>query len=205
MMRLFYTPGACSLAPHITLREAGLEFALEKVSLAKKTTASGSDYLQINPKGSVPALELEDGEILTEVAVIVQYIADCVPESGLIPQAGTMDRYRVMEWLNFISSEIHKTFGPFFNPKVADEWKALQFEALGKRFDYVSERLEGKAYLMDDGFSVADAYLFTTLSWTRYVNMDLGKWPVLIGFRDRVTKRPAIRDAMSAEGLIKKE
>jgi glutathione S-transferase len=202
-MRLYYAPGACSLAPHIALREAGLPFDLEKVNLGKKTTEGGKDYTKVNPKGSVPALELDDGQILTEVAVLVQYIADRAPASGLAPKAGTMERYRLMEWLNFVSSEIHKTFGPLFNPKATEDSKALQLDLLNKRLDYVSERLGDRPYLMGDTFTGADAYLFTTLNWTGFLKMDLGKWPRLEAYMARVSARPAVKKAMTAEGLIK--
>lgn len=200
-MKLYYAPGACSLAPHIALRETGAAFDLEKVDLAKKQTAGGEDFTRINPKGYVPALRLDDGEILTEVAVILQYLADRKPEAALAPAAGSMQRYRLMEWLNFISSEIHKQFGPLFNPQITPEWKANQLNVLGRRFDYLSERLNGQPYLMGERFSVADAYLFTVLNWNSYVGMDMGKWPKLQAYMARVAERPAVREALRAEGL----
>lgn len=200
-MKLYYTPGACSLAPHIALRETGATFHLEQVDLAKKQTAGGEDFTRINPKGYVPTLRLDDGEILTEVAVILQYVADRKPESGLAPAAGTMERYRLMEWLNFISSEVHKQFGPFFNPRIPPDWKANQLAVLGRRFDYLSERLDGRPYLMGDKFSVADAYLYTVLTWSGHVGLDMGKWPTLKAYMARVAERPAVREALEAEGL----
>ena len=202
-MKLYYTPAACSLAPHIVLCEAGISADLEKVDLGKKTTASGVDFHTVNPKGSVPALELDDGQVLTEVAVLVQYIADRKPEAGLVPRAGTLERYRVMEWLNFVSSELHKAFGPLFNPQADSAWKDAQVAVLGKRFDYLAERLGGRPYLMGDAFTVADAYLFTVLNWTGFAKIDLGKWPVLRDYAARVAARPAVQEAMKAEGLLK--
>ncbi len=202
-MKLYYTPGACSMAPHIVLRESGTPAELEKVDLSEKKTADGKDYLQINPKGSVPALELDDGQVLTEVAVLVQYIADQKPEAGLAPGPGTLERYRLMEWLNFVSSEVHKSFGPLFNPQAAPEWKEAQIKLLGRRFDYLSKRLEGNQYLMGDAFTVADAYLFTVVNWTRFAKIDLGKWPVLQEYMARVSARPGVQEAMKEEGLIK--
>lgn len=202
-MKLYYTPGACSLAPHIVLRETGQPVELEKVNLGKKVTAGGKDYRQINPKGSVPALELDDGQVLTEVAVLVQYIADRKPDAGLAPKSGTLERYRLMEWLNFISSEVHKTFGPLFNPAAATEWKEAQVKLLAVRFDYLAEKLAGRPYLMGDRFTVADAYLFTVLNWTAFAKIDLEPWPVLREFMARVAARPAVTEAMKAEGLIR--
>jgi glutathione S-transferase len=200
-MKLYFAPGACSLATHIVLREAGYTFDLEKVDLAKKQTASGEDYTQINPKGYVPALRLGNGEVLTEAAVTLQYLADQKPESGLAPKTGTMERYRLMEWLNFTSSEIHKQFGPLFNPKITQEWKENQLDLLSRRFDYLTERLKGKPYLMGEQFTVADAYLFTVLNWSNLFKVDLGKWPTLKDYITNVAARPAVREAMRAEGL----
>jgi glutathione S-transferase len=202
-MKLYFTPGACSMAPHIVLREAGITFDLEKVHLATKQTAHGEDYAKINPKGYVPAIRLDDGQILTEAAVILQYLADQKPESGLAPKPGTMDRYRLMEWLNFVTSEIHKQFGPLFNPKVTGEWKENQMKMLRRRFDYLTERFTGKQYLMGDKFTVADAYLFTILNWSNFLKFDLGRWPTLKDYMARVGARPAVKEAMKVEGLIK--
>jgi len=158
-MKLYFAPGACSMAPHIVLREAAYRFDLEKVDLTRKQTESGENYMNINPKGYVPALRLDDGEVLTEVAVVLQYLADQKPESGLAPKLGTKERYRLMEWLNFVSSEIHKPFGSLFNSKIPAEWRENQLELLGRRFDYLAEQLNGKLYLTGDQFTVADAYL----------------------------------------------
>lgn len=191
------------MAPHIILREAGYDFDLESVDLVNKHTASEEDFMSINPKGYVPALQLDDGEILTEVATILQYLADQKPESGLALKAGKMEqRYRLMEWLNFISSEIHKQFAPLFNPKITPEWREHQISQLAKRFDYLSEQLNGNPYLMGEQFSVADAYLFTVLNWSRKFKVDLGKWPKLQDYMRRIENRPAVQQTMKAEGLI---
>jgi glutathione S-transferase len=198
-MKLYFTPGTCSLAPHIALREAGLAFELERVSLSKKQTASGADFLAINPKGYVPVLELDDGSRLTEVAVITQYIADQRPDTGLAPPAGTMERYRLQEWLAFISSEIHKTFSPLFNAKLPDDQRAATKEKLGGRFDLVNQGLEGKSFLMGETFTVADAYLFAVLGWTKHVAIDLEKWPALAAYVARIGARPAVVAALGAE------
>ena len=200
-MKLYFSSGACSMAPHMILREAGYTFDLEKVDLATKKTASGEDYAKVNPKGYVPALRLDDGEILTEAAVILQYLADQKPESGLAPKPGSMEGYRLMEWLNFVTSEVHKQFGPLFNPKITPEWKENQLDVLRRRFDYLSEKLNGKAYLMGDKFTVADAYLFTVLNWSNLLKVDLGKWPRLKDYLARLAARPAVKEAMKAEGI----
>ncbi len=202
-MKLYYSPGACSLSPHIALREAGLPFDMVKVDFATRRTANGDDYLAINPKGYVPALQLEDGSVLTEGPAIVQYIADRAPMSQLAPATGTTERYRLMEWLNFLTSEIHKNFSPLFNPKTPEETKAMAREALARRFDYISAQLGDKPYLMGDGFTVADGYLFTLLGWCRMTEVDLSKWPKLTAYVERVGRLPAVRAAMKAEGLIK--
>ena len=202
-MKLYFTPGACSMAPHITLREAGLAYELQKVDLSKHQTDAGEDYYKINPKGYVPALRLDNGELLTEVAAILQYVADQKPASGLSPSAGTMEHYRLIEWLNFIASEIHKQFGPMFNPKITPEWKQNQLNALSRRFDYLSERLAGNQYLFGGKFTIADAYLFTVLNWTGFLDIDLGKWPKLKDYMARIAARPAVKEAMMEEGLIK--
>lgn len=202
-MKLYYSPGACSMATHIVLREAGLKFDLEKVDLGAKRTAGGDDYTRINAKGYVPAIKLDDGQVLTEGVAIMQYLADQKPESGLAPKAGTMERYRLMEWLNFISTEIHKSFSPLWNPKTPEETKQNQRNLLARRFDYLAQQLKGKQYLMGDKFTVADAYLFTVLNWTGKLNVDLGKWPVIKEFMARVAARPRVVETMKAEGLIK--
>jgi len=202
-MKLYYYPGACSMAPHIILREAGYPFDLDKVDLAKKQTASGEDYTKVNPKGYVPALRLDDGQVLTEAGAILQYLADHKPDSGLAPKAGTMERYRLMEWLNFIASEIHKTLGALFNPKITPEWKDNQIALFGRRCDILARALDGKQYLLADKFSVADAYLFTILSWANLFKLDMSKWPALQSYTTRIAARPAVQQAMKAEGLIK--
>ncbi len=202
-MKLYYKPGACSLTPHIVLCEAGLTVDLEKVDLATKKTEAGSDYLALNPKGYVPSLLLDDGQMLTEVSAIVQYLADRVPEKRLIPAAGTMERYRVQEWLSYISSELHKAFNPLFNPKAPEDWKVLVKEMLAPRIDFIARHLEGKDYLMGANFTVADAYLFNVLNWARLVKVDLSPWPVIKAFSERVAARPGVRKAMLEEGLIK--
>ncbi len=201
-MKLYYSPGACSLSPHIVLLEAGLPFTAEKVNLQTKKTESGADYLAINPKGAVPALVLDGGKTLTEGAAIVQYLADQKPDSGLAPRAGSFARYQLMEWLNYIASEVHKGFSPLFNPKISADWKEGATANLVKRFDWLSARLAGKSYLMGDSFSVADAYLFTVLRWCEHLGIDLGKWPVLSAYRERVGDRPQVHAALKAEGLL---
>lgn len=203
-MKLYYKAGACSLSPHIVLREAGLPFELESVDLGSKKTGSGGDYLERNPKGYVPALLLDDGQLLTEGPVIVQYIADRVPEKRLAPAAGTMERYRLMETLNFIATELHKGFSPLFNPKAPEEWKDMARALLAKRIGIAAQQLEGRDYLMGSSFSVADAYLFTVLGWARHVKVDLAPWPVLQAYLARVAARPAVQAAMAAEGLLPK-
>jgi glutathione S-transferase len=200
-MKLYYVPGVCSLASHIALREAGLPFTLDKMDRDTRVTESGEHYLQLNPKGSVPALRLDNGEVLTEGAVILQYIADQAPQSGLAPALGSMERYRLMEWLNYIATEVHKQFSPLFNPKLPPEWRENQLNVLAKRFDALSERLGKQPYLMGERFTVADAYLFVVLRWSARLKIDLSAWPVLTAYLARVTARPAVAAALQAEGL----
>jgi glutathione S-transferase len=202
-MKLYYSPGACSLSPHIALLEAGLEATLVKVDTKTHTTADGADFYTVNPKGYVPLLELDDGQRLSEGPVIVQYIADRNPASKLAPAAGTMERYRLQEWLNFISTELHKQFGPLFQATTPAEYKETLKEKIGKRFDWVSTQLDGKDYLMGSTFTVADCYLFTMLHWTKFVGLDLERWPVLKAYQATVAARPKVREALLAEGLIK--
>lgn len=202
-MKLYFFPGACSLSPHIILREAGLSFDVEKVDLATKTTASGANYRSINPKGYVPALQFDNGDVLTEGPAIVQYLADQVPEKKLVPAAGTMERYKLVEWLNYISTEIHKSFSPLFNPATSEQTREAVSKALAQRFDFVAQQLQQGDYLMGNQFTVADAYLFTVLGWARHVKIDLSPWPVLTGYVERVAARPAVKAALIAEGLIK--
>lgn len=202
-MKLYFKPGACSMAPHIALREAGRTFELEKVDLARHQTASGEDYLRINPKGYVPALLLDDGTLLTECAVILQHIADQPPAGTLAPPAGTLERYRLLEWLNFLASEVHKTFSPFFNPKAPQEIKEYNLRLLARRFGYLDAHLDGKSYLMGAHFTVADIYLFTLLNWCNLHQVDLAQWPALKDYMTRIAARPSVRETMKAEGLIK--
>jgi glutathione S-transferase len=199
MFKLYFNPGACSFSPHIVLREAGLPFELEKVDLGTRKTASGADFLAVNPKGYVPALQLENGEVLTEGSVIVQYLADLKPELKLAPRGGTMERVRLQEWLTFIATELHKGFAPLFTRAMPDEAKALARASLEKRFDYLAQRLEGQEYLMGADFTVADAYLFNVLSWTGYVGLSLDARPVLTAYMARVGARPAVQAAQAAE------
>lgn len=202
-MTLYYSPGACSLSPHIVLREAGLEHTLEKVNLHTKQTASGDDFLAINPKGSVPTLQLNDGTCLTEGTVIVQYLADLVPAKKLAAPAGTMERYRLMETLGFISTEIHKNFIPFFNPTATDEAKEAATKTLTARFGLIAKQLGSADFLGGSQFTVADAYLFVMLTWTARANLSFAEWPNLQDFKTRVAARPAVHAAMVAEGLVK--
>ena len=202
-MKLYYSPAACSMAPHIVLREAGYKFDLEKVDIPNKKTAGGDDFWKINPKGYVPALKLDDGQVLTEVGVICQYLADQKPESGLAPKFGTMERYHLMEMLNFAATEIHKQIGALFNPKMTAEMKEVQLVVIERRFNALEKLLAGKQYSMGEKFSVADAYLFTVLNWTNLHKIDLGKWPNIKAFMARVGARPAVQETLKAEGLHK--
>jgi glutathione S-transferase len=202
-MKLYYFPGACSLSPHIVLLEAGLPFTLVKIDSKTKKTEGGADYLAVNSKGAVPALQFDDGRVLTEGPAIVQYLADQKPESGLAPRAGTFERYQLMEILNYITSEVHKSFSPLFNPASSAEMKETALSNLTKKFDWLSGFLAKKPYLLGNTFTVADAYLFTVLNWTGFVKIDLGKWPVLAEYKSRIAQRPKVLEAMKAEGLIK--
>lgn len=201
-MKLYYSPGACSLSPHIVLREAGLPFELVLASTKTKKLADGSDYNLINPKSQVPVLELNDGQRLTEGPVIVQYIADQAPASGLAPAAGSMARYRVMEWLNFTTSELHKTFSPLFNPAMVADAKPVFAARVLDRLTWVDTQLEGKSYLTGDTFTVADAYLFVVTNWTQFVGIDISGLKNLGAFMGRVAARPAVQSALKAEGLL---
>ena len=198
-MKLYLKPGACSLSPHIALEESGLPYETESVDLKTKVTASGADFWKSNPKGYVPALLLDSGELLTEGAAIVQYIADQASGKKLAPANGTIERYRLQSWLNFIGTEIHKSCTPFFNPASGDDWKKIATANLERRLAYVNEQLEGKPYLMGEDFSVADGYLFTVLGWMKFLKIDLAKWPNLAAFVDRVAARPAVKAALKAE------
>jgi glutathione S-transferase len=203
-MRLYYGRGTCSLSSHIALREAAADFELVKVDTKTKLTDAGADFRAINPNGYVPVLELDSGERLAENGVILQYIADQYPSARLAPPAGTMARYRLLEWLTFISSEVHKTYSPLFNPAVPDEYKAMARAKLAERFSYVEKQLTGKQYLLGDSFSVADAYLFVCMNWSGAVQVDLAPFANLRTFQARVAARPATQAAMQAEGLGKK-
>lgn len=200
-MKLYFSPGACSLATHIALHEAGLPFAAERVDLATKRTAGGADFRAINPKGYVPALQLDGGVVLTEGPALLQYVADQAAPGQLAPVAGTVERYQLIGWLGYISSEVHKNFSPLFNPAASDDAKSGARKALAQRFDFLSQTLQGRDYLMDQ-FTVADAFLFTVLGWCGHVNVSLADWPVLQQFVARVGARPAVQQAMRAEGLI---
>ncbi len=201
-MKLYFAPGACSMAPHIALREAGVPVDLVKVD-TKNKTYEGGDYRQINGKGYVPTIELDDKTRVTEVAVILQYIADSAPQTRLAPASGTMERVRLQEWLNFISSEIHKQFSPLFDATASDEIKIRQRDKLAGRFDWLVQQLAGKDFLTGSNFTIADAYLFTVLNWGQWTNVDLGKWPLLSQYMARVAARPKVQEAMKAEKLIK--
>ena len=200
-MKLYYAPGACSMAPHIVAREAGLKLDLVKVDIPNKKTEGGDDYWKVNFKGYVPTLQLDNGEMLTEVGVICQYLADQKPESGLAPKAGTMERYRLMEWLNFVAAEVHKQIGALFNPKYTPEMKEVQLGVIGRRLKPLDAALSGKQYLMGDKFTAADAYLFTVLRWAGKLNVDLGQWPNIKAYFERVGKRPKVMETLTAEGL----
>ena len=202
-MKLFYASGACSLSPHIVAQEAGIELRLQKVDLKSKTMASEGDFWGVNPKGYVPTLELDNGEILTEGPVIVQYLADLKPEKGLAPAAGTFERYRLQEWLGFVNSELHKSYSPLFRPETPAETRADRLAYLKKRYEVIEKRLADRPYLMGSAFTVADAYLFTVTNWAGHVKFDLSPFPNLRAFQQRVAARPAVQAAMRAEGLIK--
>lgn len=202
-MKLFFSPGACSLAPHIVLREAGGLFSLEKVDLAKHVTASGADYYAINSKGQVPFLQLDDGSFLSEGPVIAQYIADQAAANGpLLSAAGSMARYHVVEWQSYISSELHQSFSPLFNPALDAVAKATHAGQLRKKFEWVDSQLAGKSYLTGNDFTVADAYLFTVAGWAKHVAMDLSDLAHLQAYLARVLARPAVQAALKAEGLV---
>ena len=202
-MKLYYSPGACSLSPHIALCESGLAFTLVLASTKTHKLQDGTDFYTINAKGYVPVLELDNGERLTEGPAIVQYIADQAPAKNLAPANGTFARYRLQEWLNFITSEIHKAYSPLFNPAVPEDYKTMAKAKLLERYRWVDAQLEGKSYLLGDGFSVADAYLFTVTNWARHVGLDISALKHLAAFMARVAARPAVHEAMKAEGLLK--
>ena len=203
-MKLYFSPEACSLSPHIVLNELGLPFTTVNVDTKTKKTADGRDFLRINPKGYVPALELDDGEVLSEGPAIVQYLADLKPAAQLAPPNGTFERSRLHEWLNFISTEIHKSFSPLFNPAMPDAAKMIFKEKILQRFGYVSQTLATQGYLMGDTFGVADAYLFAVTRWAYSFDIDLNRWPPLARFMERVEARPAVQAALETESQAKK-
>jgi glutathione S-transferase len=202
-MKLYYSPGACSLSPHIALREAGLAFEPVLASTKSHKLQDGTDYYTVNPLGYVPVLELDDGTRLREGPAIVQYIADQAPMKNLAPANGTLARYRLQEWLTFIGTEIHKTFSPLFNPAMPEEGKQISRDKLAARFGWVDRQLAGKGYLMGDHFTVADGYLYAVTRWAKPMNIDLGAFPNLLAHHERVTARPAVQEALKAEGLAK--
>jgi len=199
-MKLYYKAGACSLASHIALSEAGVPFETESVDLATKVTATGADFTKVNPKGYVPALLLDDGTVLTEGVAIMQYVADLRPATGIAPANGTMERYRLQEWLHYIGSEVHKSFGPLFGP-FPEEAKTALKERIRKRLGELDKHLAGRAWLLDR-FSVADGYAFTVVSWSKYVDIDLAPYPNVTAYLDRVAARPKVQAALKAEGLL---
>jgi glutathione S-transferase len=201
-MKLYYSPGACSLSPDIVSRKAGIDLELERADIAQKKTESSRDFWGVNSKGQVPVLEIDNGQKLTEGPVIVQYLADQKPGSGLAPAPGTIDRYRMQEWLNFVASEMHKTYGPLFRPTTPEKFKVLSREVIGRRIAWLDKELAGKQYLMGDKFTGADAYLFTVLRWSPRVGVDVNKSPNVTAYVDRVAARPKVQEALKAEGLL---
>ncbi len=201
-MKLYLQAGACSLSPHIVLEETGASYTTESVDLKTKQTETGEDFLAINPKGYVPALLLDDGELLTEGPAIVQYLADLHPEKALAPANGTRERYHLQSWLTFIGTELHKSCSAFFNPMAKDDWREAAMANISRRLDYLNEYLGANDYLLGGQYSVADAYLFTVLGWMKYIDVDLGKWAALTAYQGRIFERPAVQAALKAEGLI---
>lgn len=202
-MKLYYSRGACSLAVHIALYEAGLSFQTERVDSKTKVMESGGDFRTINPRGYVPVLVLDNGEQLTEAGVLLQYVADLKPAAGLAPPAGTMPRYRLMEWLTYISSELHKSYSPLFSPNTPEDYKPVVKEHIAQRLAYVEGKLAGRQYLLGEQFSIADAYLFVVVNWSKAVSVDLTAYANLQRFQERVAKRPGVQSALRAEGLVK--
>ncbi|RJG00413.1 glutathione transferase GstA [Noviherbaspirillum sedimenti] len=202
-MKLYYSPGACSLAPHIVACEVGIPLELVRVDIPTKKTAAGDDYWKINPKGYVPAMELDDGQVITEVGVICQYLADLKPESGLVAKAGTTERYQQMSALNFVATEVHKQIGALFNPQMTAEMKVVQTATIERRLKALEASLEKQPYVAGERYTVADAYLFTALSWAGLVKLDLSKWVNIPAFMARVADRSGVRAAMKTEGLLK--
>jgi len=202
-MKLYYAPGACSLSPHIALLEAGLPYDLVKVDLRAKKLENGDDFLKVNPKGQVPVLALDSGELVTEGPVIIQMIADKAAGKNLAPARDSAERYKLLEWLNFITTELHKSFGPMFSPVLADEAKAFFKDRVMGKFRYVESQLAGRDYLMGSHFTVADGYLFTMLSWADRMKFDLSDMPNLLAYKARVGARPKVQEALTKEGLMK--
>lgn len=201
-MKLYYVPGACSLSPHIVMREAGIAVDLIKVDLAARITADGSDYSAINPKGQVPALKLDDGSLMTEGPAIVQYLADQRPQSGLAPPPADRARYVLQSWLNFIATEVHKQYAPLFNPACTADQRESALANLKRRYDYLDAELTARDYLAGDRFSIADAYLFTVNNWSNFVGVDMTPWPAIGAYQQRIGARPAVQEALRAEGLL---
>ncbi len=203
-MKLYYSPGACSLAPHIVLNEAGYVYEVEKVDLATKKTAAGGDFLAINPKGYVPAITLDDGQLLTELQVLLRYLADQKPQSNLMPKPGTMERYRVEEWMNYIATELHKGYSPLFRPNTPEEYKTIARENLAKRLALLDKALAGKQYLMGNAFTAADAYAFTILRWSPFTKVDLSPYANIKAYMARMEARPKVQQTLKEEGLLGK-
>jgi glutathione S-transferase len=202
-MKLYYTPGACSLSPHIVLREAGLPHDLEKVDLKTRKTETGADFVAVNDKGYVPVLQLDDGQRLTEGPAIVQYLADLRPSAKLLPPAGSIERARVQEWLNFITTELHKGFAPFFSADTPDDYKPVARQKLEGRIGYLDRQFaDGRSYLTGASFTVADAYLFVVLGWGKHIGLDIARWPNVAAYAARVAQRPKVQEALRAEGLL---
>jgi glutathione S-transferase len=199
-MKLYYSPAACSQAAHILLHETGLKHSSEKVDIRAKKTADGGDYFAINPKGAVPALELDGGEVLTENGAVLQYIGDLAGDGVLLPPSG-LPRYRVIEWLSFLGSDVHKSFSPLFHPDSSDELKASALETVEKKLDFLEGKLGGQNYLAGDSMTVADPYLFAMLGWTGHLGIDLARWPNLTAFRNRMKQRETVQTVLKAEGL----
>jgi glutathione S-transferase len=201
-MKLYYSPGACSLSPHIALLEAGLPYDLVKVDLRAKKLENGDDYLKVNPKGQVPALALDSGELVTEGPVIVQMIADKVSGKNLAPARDSAERYKLLEWLNYVSTELHKNFGPMFSPVLSDDAKAFFKDRVMGKFKYLDSQLAGRDFLMGKQFTVADGYLFTMLTWADRMKFDLSAMPNLLAYKARVGARPKVQEALTKEGLM---
>ena len=202
-MKLYYSPGACSLAPHIVAREAGIDLELQKVDTKTKTMATEGDYWAVNPKGYVPALKLDDGAILTEVSAIVQYLGDLQPGSGMVPKCGSAERYRLLEMVGYVATEIHKSYNPLWYPDTPEVTKESARTYLKKRYTYLEKELGGKPFLLGDKFTAADAYLYTVTNWSRAAKLDLSEFPNLLAYQKRVASRPAVQAALKAEGLLK--